>query len=186
VDAQRQTEAARKAAEEKARREAESLRTAEIERGRQEEGRGIEVAAAQPGKAAVPAAPDLTASAEQALARGNDAAGFALYRQAAERGSAKAQVALGDLYAAGRGVARDDLSAVSWYRKAAMQGESDGQFRLGEMYAAGRGVAQNNFQAYVWFSRAARGGNVAAESKRNQAAAALQPAELRQADKLVR
>jgi TPR repeat protein len=54
------------------------------------------------------------------------------------------------------------------------------------MYAAGRGVPQNNFQAYVWFSRSARAGNTEAKARVEQVKAALQPAEIRQADGLLR
>jgi TPR repeat protein len=104
-----------------------------------------------PAPAPAPApAPDLLALAEQARARGNEAEALALTRKAADQGNAKAQ------------------------------------FALGEMYAAGRGVPQNNFQAYVWFSRAARAGNAEAKTRVEQVKAALQPAEIQQANKLLR
>ena len=44
------------------------------------------------------------------------------YRKAADQGLADAQDNLGDMYADGRGVAKDDAQAVAWYRKAADQG----------------------------------------------------------------
>jgi serine/threonine protein kinase len=153
---ERAAEAEKRRAEQQARREreAEKQRQAELERKRQEEARRAEPAAPPaPKKAPEPApapAPDLIALAEQARARGNDAESLALYRKAANQGNAKAQLA------------------------------------LGEMYAAGRGVPQNNFQAYVWFSRAARAGNAEARARVEQVKAALQPAEIQQADKLMR
>jgi len=147
-----------------ARVEAEARKRAEAERKRQEEARRTAAAAApppvksvEPTPTPVPApapapapAPDLLALAEQARARGNEAEALALTRKAADQGNAKAQ------------------------------------FALGEMYAAGRGVPQNNFQAYVWFSRAARAGNAEAKTRVEQVKAALQPAEIQQANKLLR
>ena len=46
-------------------------------------------------------------------------------RAAAERGSAKAQNALGERYAKGAGVTQDPAQAVQWYRMAAEQGDAD-------------------------------------------------------------
>ncbi len=152
----RREAATRKQADaERARRDAEARKQAGLERTRQEEARRAEPVAPPPKKPAEPApapppAPDLLALAEQARARGNDAEGLALTRKAADQGNAKAQLA------------------------------------LGEMYAAGRGVPQNNFQAYVWFSRAARAGNAEAKARIEKVKAALQPAEIQQADRLLR
>ena len=151
----RREAATRKQADaERARRDTEARKQAEAERKRQEDARRAEpVAPPAPTKAPQPAAapaPDLLALAEQARVRGNDAERLALLRKAADQGNAKAQ------------------------------------FALGEMYAAGRGVPQNNFQAYVWFSRAARAGNAEAKPRVEQVKAALQPAEVKQADRLLR
>jgi len=148
----RQAEDARKAAQDLERRKREeALQVAALESKRQEIARRAEpVAPAAPKKPAEPAPPDFLALAEQARVRGNDAESLALYRKAADQGNAKAQLA------------------------------------LGEMYAAGRGVPQNNFQAYVWFSRAVRAGNAAAKPRVEQVRAALQPAEIKQADRLLR
>ena len=51
-----------------------------------------------------------------------------LFRKAADRGNADAQVSLGYMYLHGRGVPQDDALAVTWYRKAADQGNADAQF----------------------------------------------------------
>ena len=151
----RQAENARKAAQEMERlKREEALQAAALERRRQEEAlRAAPVPPPPPKKAPEPAAapaPDLLALAEQARVRGNDAERLALLRKAADQGNAKAQ------------------------------------FALGEMYAAGRGVPQNNFQAYIWFSRAARAGNADAKARVETVKATLQPAEVQQADKLLR
>ncbi|MNC88477.1 hypothetical protein D3C83_42940 [compost metagenome] len=53
------------------------------------------------------------------------------------------------------------------------------------MYASGQGVKRNNNQAYIWYSLAARGGSSAAAADRARIAALLQPAEIRQADRVV-
>ncbi len=80
----------------------------------------------------------------------------------------------------------DGAESLKLYRQAADQGNAEGQFRLGEIYASGHSVTQNNFQAYVWFSLASNSGHAAAAARRDQVAAALQPAETQQADRLVR
>ena len=50
----------------------------------------------------------------------------ALYRclVAAEKGLARAQSNLGDMYANGKGVTQDYVEAIRWYRKAAKQGDA--------------------------------------------------------------
>ena len=52
-------------------------------------------------------------------------------KKAAEQGHAGAQLALGFMYAYGRGVPEDDTEAVKWYRKAAEQGHAEAQNSLG-------------------------------------------------------
>jgi len=80
----------------------------------------------------------------------------------------------------------NDAESLALYRKAANAGIAEGQYRLGEIYAAGRGVTQNNSQAYIWLSLAANAGHVGAKARRDEVAKALQPAEIQQADRLVR
>ena len=78
-------------------------------------------------------------------------------RLLAEQGDAGAQTELGERYAVGRGVVRDDRVAVSWFRRAAEQGDAAGQEALGWMYIAGRGVARNDASALSWHRRAVAG-----------------------------
>jgi FkbH-like protein len=55
------------------------------------------------------------------------------YRKAAEQGLAEAQLALGDLYAIGRGVPHEPGAARAWYEKAAGQGHEEGLRRLSKL-----------------------------------------------------
>ncbi|MBI3441868.1 MAG: sel1 repeat family protein [Proteobacteria bacterium] len=79
----------------------------------------------------------------------------AWWRQAAEQpgwGQADAQYHLGDLYATGLGVAKDDVEAAKWYRKAADQIYHSAKYKLGDLYAKGQGVPQDYVEAYYWYS----------------------------------
>jgi TPR repeat protein len=76
----------------------------------------------------------------------------ALYRLAADQGSAVAQKVLGDLYAEGLGVQRDFASACRWWGRAAMQGESSEAERdYGGCYLTGTGVARSESRALAWW-----------------------------------
>jgi TPR repeat protein len=61
-----------------------------------------------------------------------------LWRPLAERGDAKAQTALGRLYAQGRGVSRDYAAAMGWDRKASDQGDAEAQEALSRLAAPGK------------------------------------------------
>jgi TPR repeat protein len=85
--------------------------------------------------------------ADESSPNRNDAEAVRLFRWAAERGLADAQVDLGFMYERGRGVARDFVEAVRLYRLAANQGNRAGQVSLGVMYENGRGVARDDVEA---------------------------------------
>ena len=125
------------------------------------------------------------AEAERLAARGEHATAVEIVRGLADQGNARAQTKLAGLYAAGRGVARDDAAAAGWYRKAADQGDSEAQLSLGHIYAEGRGVSRSANQAYIWYSLAARAGIAAAEAPRKKILAQLQPAEIAQANRVI-
>jgi TPR repeat protein len=72
--------------------------------------------------------------------------------------SAESQYNLGEKYANGDGVARDDTAAVIWYRKSAIQGFPLAQFYLGLMYLGGHGVAQDVEMGFGWVRQAAAKG----------------------------
>ena len=76
----------------------------------------------------------------------------------AEQGLARVQFNLGLMYAKGKGVPKNNKTAVKWYRLAAKQGDADAQYNLGVMYAKGNGVPKNNKTAVKWFRLAAEQG----------------------------
>ena len=76
----------------------------------------------------------------------------------AEAGDFQAQFELGELYAGGSGVPKNDKKAVDWYRKAAEQGHAEAMDNLGWMYEDGRGVPKNVGKAAYWFRRAVEAG----------------------------
>ncbi len=67
--------------------------------------------------------------------------------KAAEQGAETAQLNLGRMYAAGRGVPEDEAEAAVQYGKVAEQGLPTAQNILSFMYANGRGVPQNDERA---------------------------------------
>ena len=67
----------------------------------------------------------------------------------------------------------------------AQGGNTQAQTRLAEMYASGQGVSRNFIQAYIWYSLATRGGSTTAPAERDRMTRLLQPAEVKQADKVV-
>ena len=77
---------------------------------------------------------------------------FEGYKARAERGDPVAQFNLGNCYADGEGVAKDQVQAVSWYRKAAKQGNANAQFNLGVCYHYGEGVAKDQVEAYAYYN----------------------------------
>jgi len=90
-------------------------------------------------------------------------------RQAAENGSASAQVLLAIAYLNGDGgLAKDGKLAAQWFERAALQGNGYAEGRLAELYADGIGVARNPKIAADWRERAARRGNVEAQFKLGQ------------------
>jgi TPR repeat protein len=80
-----------------------------------------------------------------------------------DTGPAVTQFNLGLMYQSGRGVARNEATAVTWYQRAADQGYADAQFYLGVAYWNGRGVAQNKATAVTWYQRAADQGRASAQ-----------------------
>ena len=83
----------------------------------------------------------------------------------AKRGNAAAQNLLGDMYRQGKGVPRDDNSAVKWWTLAAKQGKARAQSNLGVMYQFGLGVFQNYEEAARWYELAANQGNSIAKKQ---------------------
>ena len=84
-------------------------------------------------------------------------------KQDAEQGDAEAQCNLGNAYATGNGVSKNDVEAVKWWRKAAEQGYADAQFNLGNAYHTGDGVEQDDVEAVKWWRLSADQGNADAQ-----------------------
>ena len=101
---------------------------------------------------------EFTAAAGQ-----GDAEALRRLRQAADASNVHAQVALGALYDAGRGVSRDYARAAVWYLRAAERGDADAQYNLASMYHTGQGRPPDHGEAAVWYRRAAERGHAAAQ-----------------------
>jgi hypothetical protein len=79
-------------------------------------------------------------------------------------GDAAAQVAVGESYAAGTGVAQDYTLAAEWYRKAADKGDIAGQLHLATLYRdGGKGFERDMAQAAEWYRKAAEQGDAGAQ-----------------------
>lgn len=83
----------------------------------------------------------------------------------AKKGNAKAQNAIGVMYAKGEGFPQDYTKASKWYRKAAKGGYLAAMRSLGSMYASGEGLTQNFGEAAKWYRIAAKRGDHAAQHK---------------------
>ena len=90
-----------------------------------------------------------------AYRRGDDTVALQLLRPLAEQGDKNAEVVLGLLYEAGRGVPQSFSEAAKWYRLAAEQGHLNGQFQLGSLHERGLGVLKDPLEAYKWYRLAA-------------------------------
>ena len=77
----------------------------------------------------------------------------------ANRGDAKAMLELGMMYVRGRGVCKNEVTALDWFKKAAELGNSSAQFNIGLSYNEGLGVPRNLETAIYWYSKAAENGN---------------------------
>lgn len=77
------------------------------------------------------------------------------YRQAGERGHAKAALALALLYKNGDGIAQDKRAAAQWLTVAATAGNAHAMFLLSNAYADGDGVQADQRHARALLERAA-------------------------------
>jgi len=88
-----------------------------------------------------------------------------IWRPLAAEGNPRAQYQVAALYAAGRGVRRDDEQVVSWLQLSAQQGFARAQSWLGFMYEFGERVAANQGEAISWYRRAAQQGDAFARDR---------------------
>jgi TPR repeat protein len=80
---------------------------------------------------------------------------IAIYKRAAERGSATSQTWLGYHYERGDGVSRDASEALRYYRMAADQGDPLAEYDAGVMYRDGKGAPADIKEARDWFRKSA-------------------------------
>ena len=116
----------------------------------------------------------------QALDRGDYATALQLLRPLAESGNPEAQINLGNMYFDGNGVPLDYAQSVKWYSLAADQGNTDAQIALGFLYKYGEAVRFDYVQSYKWFDLAG------SDSDRDIVATMMTPAQIAEAQKLVR
>jgi ankyrin repeat protein len=88
----------------------------------------------------------------------------AIWREAAERGSARAEYRLGVAYRSGRGVDQDSSKAAFWFAKGALSGDRNAQYALGKLYQRGHGVTRDRDRALELIGVAARNGHPEAKS----------------------
>ena len=140
-------------------------------------------ALAQPKKTSPPnplAIPNAAANPDLDLAFGAYQRGFYLTAQAeatkrAQQNDPKAMTLLGELYAQGLGVGRNDSKAAQWYKLAAAQGDRDAMFALAMFNFEGRAGSRNKEEGARLLAGAAKLGHPAA-SLRSRPALSAGPA----------
>jgi TPR repeat protein len=90
----------------------------------------------------------------------NPRAAAVAIRDAAEQGSAAAQLIFGQLLLDGRGVAPDPRAAWGWFERAAAQGDVEARNMVGRCHERGWGVLQDYRLAAPHFERAIEHGHV--------------------------
>lgn len=76
------------------------------------------------------------------------------WKQAAEKGHARAQNGLGVLYRDGDLGEPDKKAAAHWFRRSAENGYVYAMYSLGLLYRDGDGVARDDIEAHKWFNLA--------------------------------
>lgn len=104
--------------------------------------------------------------AEAAYRQGDYKAALEGFQSMAEKGNARAQFFLGEMYLSGSGVRRDYAKALKWAHAAAEQKSPDAQYTLGEIYESGKGVPRDYVQAHMWYSLSASSGSEQAIRKK--------------------
>ena len=108
------------------------------------------------------AAPAVHASAQkgiEAFQRGKYDEAVKYLQPAAEAGDAGAMYVLGQMYASGRGIAKDEKAATELFLKAANLGDANAQQSLGSALMLGEGIEQDMVEALKWFIISGRSGN---------------------------
>ena len=77
---------------------------------------------------------------------------LASWKPDAEKGDAKAQWNVGQMYVTGKGAPRSYAKARNWFIRSAEQGYVPALFSLGEIYSSAKGVDRDFIEAYKWYS----------------------------------
>jgi TPR repeat protein len=107
----------------------------------------------------------------QAYRSGDYAAALREWMPLAEAGDAEAQFWVGQMFANGQGVPKDDVQMAAWFRRAAEQccrdprkADVDAAAILGTLYDLGRGVPRDYAQAARWTRVAAEAGDASSQN----------------------
>jgi TPR repeat protein len=109
--------------------------------------------------------------AAAALNDGNYAEAAAKLKVAASMGDSNAQALMGDFYALGWGVQKNDDEAIAWYRRAGVEKEAaqdpaaPAMYYIGRKYLGGEGIPRNEAEARKWLERSAKGGFAKADEE---------------------
>ena len=98
-----------------------------------------------------------------AYEKGNYPVALKEFKPLADKGDARAQALIGEMYGSGKGLPQDHKEAASWYHKAAEQGDAGAQTSLGVMYERGIGVPHDDKEAASWYHKAAEQGDAEAQ-----------------------
>jgi len=100
----------------------------------------------------------------QAFQRGKYEDALKYLKPAADAGDAGAMYVLGQMYASGRGIKKDEKLATDFFLKAAELGNAAAQQSLGSALMLGEGINQDMVEALKWFIISARAGNKDAQA----------------------
>jgi TPR repeat protein len=102
---------------------------------------------------------DTLAAARAEMREGRLGKALEMAQPLADKGDARAQFLVGDVYWDGRGIGRDRAQAARWYELAAKQGHTGAMVRLAEAYRAGDGVKADARTSTEWCRKAADAGD---------------------------
>lgn len=100
----------------------------------------------------------------QAFQRGKYEEALKYLKPAADAGDAGAMYMLGQMYASGRGIKKDEKLATDYFLKSAELGNAAAQQSLGSALMLGEGIKQDMVEALKWFIISARAGNKDAQA----------------------
>lgn len=107
----------------------------------------------------------------RAFKAGDYASALRIIRPLARLGDTPSQYVLGEMYAFGFGVVKDDSKAIYWFRRAAVRSEegvdpaAPAELAVSKSYAEGIGVKADRDESLKWLRLAAKGGSKEAGSR---------------------